>query len=366
MNSIQKLLTISAASGLIAASAASGAAASPSAPAGFTVTQFASAPATSPPTTGPDDVAGLGRHMFVGWQSGVGTKGEPNTETGQRSGTVIEYDSSGKTLQSWNLEGKVDGLGADPSHQQLLATVNEDGNSSLYTIDPRAPLGQQVHHYTYQPAPDSGSSGGVFTGGGTDAVVAYGGRLYLSASNPLTESATALFRVSLNPATGVASLAPTFADNAFANDAVTGLTVQLGLTDPDSNASVPPSSPRFKGQLVLDGQADQQLVFALRLATIEPKLTRLALTYGGQAAGVDDVRWSTGATGTLIVVDNGTGTVYAVTGPFSAGEAFASLDTVGTAANNTEVDTIDLSSGALTPFITGLKKAKGLLWVAHR
>jgi len=81
---------------------------------------------------------------------------------------------------------------------------------------------------------------------------------------------------------------------------------------------------------------------------------------------VDDVRWSTGATGTLIVVDNGTGTVYAVTGPFSAGEAFASLDTVGTAANNTEVDTIDLSSGALTPFITGLKKAKGPLWVAHR
>jgi hypothetical protein len=37
---------------------------------------------------------------------------------------------------------------------------------------------------------------------------------------------------------------------------------------------------------------------------------------------------------------------------------------VGSAEQNNEVDTIDLSSGALTPFITGLTKAKGLLWLA--
>ncbi|HTB69695.1 MAG TPA: hypothetical protein VK707_01790 [Solirubrobacteraceae bacterium] len=365
MNPFQKLLTMFAVSGLAAATAAATAAAAPVAAPGFTVTTFASAPATVPATAGPDDIASLGNHVFVGWQNGVGTKGEPNSTTGQTSGTVVEYDRNGKPLQSWNLEGKVDGLGGDPSHRQLIATVNEDGNSSLYTIDPTAPLGQQLRHYSYQPAPDSATSGGVFTGGGTDAAVFYRGKLYLSASNPMNESATTLFRVTLDPATGVASLAPTFADNAFAQDAVSGLTVQLGLTDPDSNASVPSTSPRFAGQLVVDGQADQQLVFAARLATIEPKLTRLVLSHEGQPAGVDDVRWSTGSTGTLLVVDNGAGAVYAVTGPFTAGEAFASLDTVGASADNTEVDTIDLSTGALTPFLTGLGKSKGLLWMPH-
>jgi hypothetical protein len=366
MTSFQKLLTIFTASGLIAGGAAATASGAPAPPAGFTVTTFASGPATVPATAGPDDVASLGNHVFVGWQNGVGTKGEPNSTTGQTTGTLIEYDHSGKPLQSWSLDGKIDGLGGDPSHRQLVATVNEDGSSSLYTIDPAAPLGHQLRHYSYQPAPDSGSSGGVFTGGGTDAVVFSGGRLYLSASNPGSESATALFGVTLDPASGVAALSPTFADNAFAQDAVSGLTVQLGLTDPDSNATVPSTSPRFAGQLAVDGQADQQLVFMARPTSIEPKLTRLALSHAGQPSGVDDVRWSTGSTGTLIVVDNGTGTVYAVTGPFTAGEAFASLDTVGAAVNNTEVDTIDLSTGALTPFMTGLKKAKGLLWLAHR
>ncbi len=365
MNSIQKVLTVFLGTCSFVAALASAAAAIPTAPPGFVVTTFASAPASAPPIVGPDDIAVLGSHVFVGWQNGVGTKGEANAETGQTSGTVIEYDHSGKALRSWNLEGKIDGLGADAANHQLIATVNEDGNSSLYTIDPRAPLGQPARHYSYQPAPDSGSSGGVFTGGGTDAVIVYGGQIYLSASAPLTESATALFHVSLDESTGVASLAPTFADNAFATDAVTGLTVQLGLTDPDSNASVPAASPRFKRQLVVSGQADQQLVFAQHITSTEPKLTRLALSHEGQPAGVDDVRWSDNTTGTLIVVDSGARTVYAVTGPFTAGEAFASLDTVGTEAQNTEVDTVDLSSGALTPFLTGLKKAKGLLWLRH-
>lgn len=349
-----------------AVAAASPAAAAPSAPGGFAVTTFASAPITVPHTSGPDDVAGLGGHVFVGWQNGVGTMGEPNPVTQQTAGTLIEYDSTGRALQSWNLTGKIDGLGSDVPHDRLIATVNEDGNSSLYTIQPEAPAGSQVRHYAYSPAPDSGFAGGLLTGGGTDAVVVHDGQIFVSASNPTLLDATAAFNVSLDPNTGVASLAPTFADNASATDAVTGQTVTLGLTDPDSNADVPGASPRFGGQFVLDGQADQQLVFARGLAGDSPALTRLGLTYGGQSAGVDDVRWAAGAGGKLIVVDRGTRTVYAISGPFAAGEAFASLDTVGSTAQTSEVDTIDLQSGELTPFVTGLTTAKGLLWLPGR
>jgi hypothetical protein len=76
-----------------------------------------------------------------------------------------------------------------------------------------------------------------------------------------------------------------------------------------------------------------------------------------------DIRWSESSAGRLIVVDRGSGIVYAVSGPFSAGQGFASLDTVGAAAQTTEVDRINLSTGELTPFVTGLGTAKGLLWL---
>jgi hypothetical protein len=74
------------------------------------------------------------------------------------------------------------------------------------------------------------------------------------------------------------------------------------------------------------------------------------------------VRWTAAQGGTLIAVDNSTSTIYAISGPFSAFEAFASLDTVGANANNTEIDTLNTESGLLTPFATGFGVVKGLLW----
>jgi hypothetical protein len=364
MTPIKKLLNVSAGCTLAALSLAPAASAAPEAAPGFTVSPFATAPVTVPATTGADDIASLAGNVFVGWQNGVGTKGEPNSKTGQTAGTVVEYDSTGHVLGSWSLTGKIDGLGGDPAHNRLIATVNEDGNSSLYTITPAAPAAQQVRHYTYSPAPDSATSGGVLTGGGSDAVTVYGGQIYLSASNPAAESATALFRVHLNGATRTASLAPTYADNATATDAVTGKSVSLALTDPDSNANVPLSSPRFAGQLALAAQADKQLVFARHIRSEEPQLTRLSLTKEAQPAGVDDVRWSASQSGRLLVIDRGAGTVYSVTGPFMGGEPFGSLDTVGEVERPNEVERIDLGSGAMTPFVTGLTTAKGLLWLA--
>jgi hypothetical protein len=345
--------------------------AQPVAQPGFTVTQLAGAPSGG--AVGPDDIAQVDGNVFVGYQNGVGTKGEPST-TGQTSSTVVEYNQSGSEIQRWNLTGKVDGLGGDPKTHQLIATVDEDGNTSLYTIRPR---NNQVQHFTYSPEPDANTSGGVYTGGGTDAVTVQDGRILISASNPSAANGTAAFVAQLDRRTGVAHLSPTFADNATATDAVSGDGVTLRLTDPDSNATVPESSPRFGGQLALVSQADQEIIFARGLSwgghgwggdtAGGPQLTRLNLMYGGTTAGIDDVRWAAGNGGTLYVVDNQSNAVYAITGPFQAGQAFAGLDTVGPAANpttnTTEVDTLDLSTGNLTPFATGFLAAKGLLWM---
>ena len=125
-----------------------------SVPAGFSATVFATS--TTAAVTGPDDIAQLGDTLFVAYQNGVGSQGEP-APSGQTRSTVVAYDSRGTQIGSWNLTGKVDGLGADPTHHRVIATVNEDGDSSLYTITP----GQrcdgdaqvQVRHYQYTPSP---------------------------------------------------------------------------------------------------------------------------------------------------------------------------------------------------------------------
>ena len=356
MNKIASIASIAAAAGLAAFPAA--AASAPTAPNGYTVQTFATAPAGA---TGPDDITFLDGHVFVGWQNGVGTKGEPGPG-GQTASTLVEYTRSGTAVQSWQLTGKVDGLGADPQRDEVVATVNEDGKSSLYTVRPSGRHISEVTHYRYSPALDSATSGGVFTGGGTDGVSVYRGKIIVSASNPASADATAAFRVRLDRRTKAARLFPTFADNAGATDAVSGQPVRLALTDPDSNAVVPGSSPRFGGDFVLDGQADQQLVFAHRFGGHASGRQRLLLSHGGTPAGVDDIRWAHRDGGTLYVVDNGANAVYAVSGPFSAGEAFAALDTVGSASQTTELDTIDLQTGALSPLVTGFTAIKGIVW----
>ncbi len=339
------------------------------------MSRFAGAPAG---VSGPDDIARLGPAIAVAFQNGIGPLGEPS-KGGATQSDVILYAADGSALRDWKVTGHVDGLAGDPARGQIVATVNEDGNTSLFTIDVRSPSAQPVQ-YAFSPEPDSAHTGGVLTGGGTDGVqVLPDGRLLISASAPNDGSggpvpnATATFLTTLDPSSRVASLAPTFADDAMATNALTGKMVTLGapgsspqaLTDPDSNALVPWWSPAYAGQYMLNSQGDQLLVFARLLRGGRLALTELPLSRGGTSAGVDDVVW-TGQGGTLYVVDHGANAIYAITGPFTAGESFAGLDTIGTEAATTEVDHLDLATGAMSPFLTGLEVAKGLTWVPAR
>ena len=336
---------------LIVPASAAAASTPPAVPAGYAASLFASAPAGA---TGADDIARLDGHNFVVWNNGVPKTGCVGN-TPPCNSTVTEFADDGSLLNTWSVRGHADGVGGDAANHRVIVTVNEDGNSALYTIKPSAPAVSQVTTYTYN-ATDNG-----LTNSGTDAVaVDPAGNILISHSNPDQANDTAVYKASLSGTT--ATLTPTFADNATATNGLTGNPVTLALTDPDSNAVVPWSSPLYAGQFMLDSQADQQLVFADNI-TGSPSLTQLPLNQGGTPAGVDDVQWSDGDGGTLYVVDSGTGSIWAVTGPFVPGQSFASLDTVGAAAHTTEVDRLNLSTGTLTSFITGLTTSKGLLWV---
>ena len=237
------------------------------------------------------------------------------------------------------------------------------------------------------------------TGGGTDSVtVMPNGTILLAASNPQTLGSspttiaggpiTATFDAVLSaPAspsgTGTATLIATFLDDSTAAIKPAGGSGPLDLSDPDSNAWVPWSSPLYGGDFAQVSQGDHQIIFASDVGSPTAPYNASDLTVlnlqektaaGVQSAGIDDVRWADGDGGTLYVVDDnggagGNGAIYAISGPFFPGEPFAAVSETGApnsssvASDGQTVDTLNLASGILTPFASGFVKASGEVWV---
>lgn len=301
--------------------------------------------ASTEPLTKPDDIVSMHGMLFVGFQNGVGSMGEPSS-TGNTDSTLVELTPAGAVLGQWDLIGKIDGMGADPAHQRVIATVDEDGSSSLYTVDPGA-NGPQVHHYAYDLNP-------LPHGGGTDAVSVYHGRILISASAPTASGGPAVYAAHLDPARGLVSLTPVFYDDSTATSATTGAPTALALTDPDSNTVVPGSSARFPGDFVLDSQGDQQQIYVHDAGGPDQNLTVLDL-----AQSVDDTAWATSPKGVLYVTDATRDTVDAVTGTFRPGQAFvvATPCDANSAPSNcgpNYLGHLDLADGAISPMdVTG-------------
>ena len=62
---------------------------------------------------GPDDISQLGRNLYVGFQNGVGSQGEPST-AGNLDSTVVQFTFSGAKVRQWDLKGKVRRPGRRP------------------------------------------------------------------------------------------------------------------------------------------------------------------------------------------------------------------------------------------------------------
>jgi hypothetical protein len=261
----------------------------------------------------PDDITSLAGHIFVGFQNGVGPQGQAST-TGNKNSTVVEFDLHGHRVAQWDVAGKCDGLTADPGLGRVIATVNEDANSSVYLIDP---AGGAAHYRYNRPLPSHG---------GTDAIEIDRGMVLISASAPGTTSAAAprpsypaVYRVGFDAHTHVATVRPLFFDEAAATVAnVGGSThgqhVKLALTDPDSNEMVPSYARRFAGEFMLTSQGDEEQIFVADAGGPRQSLSVLKLT-----ASVDDSAWPSGPADSLYTTDNGNNTVNRVTGPFRRG-----------------------------------------------
>ena len=276
----------------------------------------------SEPLSSPDDITVLGHHIYAAFQNGVGPQGQASPD-GNTDSTVVEFTAAGRVIRQWDIKGKCDGVTADAGQHLLIATVNEDANSSIYTITPGAPAGAQIQHYRYnKPLPHKG---------GTDAVSVDHGQVLISASAPGTTGEgppqptyPAVYSVTFNRGTHVARVSALFFDEALVAVANLGAShakvVRLALTDPDSNEIVPDSGPRFAGDFMLTSQGDKEQIFVKRSGRPGRRLSVLRLSQS-----VDDTAWARSPAGRIFGSDTSGDTIDVVTGRFPAHAVFVAV-----------------------------------------
>ncbi|HSS10314.1 MAG TPA: hypothetical protein VLL25_10535, partial [Acidimicrobiales bacterium] len=324
--------------------------------------------ATAPPgATKPDDITKLDNLLYVSYQNNAGKDGSPPGSTS----TIVALDrADGSVAKTYILTGRCDGLTADPAHDRLFASVNEDNNSSLYVITPGSAT--PVVHYSYSPDPaEIGTD--MALNGGTDAIsISTNGTVYVAHSNPAVGLNTAaVYTLTLSGTT--AKLTPFFGVNDVATvvNPTPGspTSAPLGLTDPDSNRFLP---GKHGGTLIQDAQADSKLVFVTHLRSAQPKLRLLNLTNatvptGGAATPqLDDIERVTGE-GVLYAVDQKGGNIYAINiSGVESGTLFVSQPNpaAGDLPNDPAIGVVDPKTGVVTHVDSTLGSPKGLLFVA--
>jgi hypothetical protein len=318
----------------------SAAAADPVAIAPYTLSVFTTG---SNGNSQPDSLALWRRSVLVGYGNGVAK----NNFSGQS--TIVQYSLSGTMQRSFTVRGHNDGLRL-VGENSLWALQNEDANPALVVID--LETGQQ-RTYIFPP---------TVHGGGYDDLAVKNGRVFISASNPTLNSQginvypTVLEVLSL--AGGKVHLVPVIEGNDPATDIPTGSTVSLNVTDPDSMSIDP------RGNIILEGQNDAELVFIAHPFTEYQTINRLnIIDASGAATQLDDMAFAPSSRAFMLVADLMTNTVYRIDEPslgFEPGTLYSSANTVKTTGFLSQVN---LDTGVLTPVATGFLQPKGVLFV---
>lgn len=318
--------------------AATATAKGPTAVAPYEVTVFA----TGIPgkLTAPDSIAQVGNHVFIGYGDNHAPDGSDGLST-----QVVEYRlDTGALVHIYTVPGHNDGLKLDPCTGLLWALQNEDANANLVVINT---VTQQTKEYKV---------GTSLSGGGYDDIVFRDGKVYFSASNPQLNPNTGPAIVTVELGSVSADVKTALAGDASAIDLPTDATVQLNLQDPDSMTTDP------LGNIVLDSQGDQELIIISNPGAPNQRVLHLPLTYhsdnGVASVEVDDTNFATSTSGYFLVADKTLNATYAIhKKAFAPGAAYTAADGAHL------VGALDMSTGFITPIVTGLPNPGGLVFV---
>jgi hypothetical protein len=333
-------IALAAISGLWWGSLFSDPAAAQTANSPYTLSVFAKSDLSSTGYSQPDSIA-LGRTgVFIGFQNHAAKDGSDG-----KSSTIVEYSLKGAIKRKFSVKGHNDGLRV-VGEDFLWALQNEDGNPNLVIIDLRSG-GQQVF---YPPAPH---------GGGYDDLRVVEDQIFMTASNPLLDTSgvnhfPALVRVRL--AGNSVVLDTVLKGDAAAIDIPTGGSITLNLTDPDS------LSVDQRGNLVVNSQADAELVFVRHPLKGDQTVGRISITTAAGPTTVDDTAFVPEGASFMLFSDVKGDTVYRLDAKFGfePGTAYSTSDTAGI------VGVLNLDNGVLAPIATGFGSTRGIEFVSEQ
>ena len=303
----------------------------------YTISQFALSDGTT--FFDPDSVT-YSRAKGKVW-IGYGNGGNPDGSGGAQS-TIVEYDLIGNVKRTFTVAGHNDGLKFQPSTGLVWAMQNEDANPNLVIIDPA--LGTKK---IYNVTPTA-------HGGGYDDIVFVDDKVYFSASNPANNPNNGPAVVRLTSLSGTtATVAPAFLGTDTAFDVATQTHISLNLQDPDSMISDP------FGDIVLDSQADHEIIIKRAAGTAGPRLVRIPVSLAGAGSvEINDTVFVDAIAGQMLITDTDGQTTYSLkTTYWAPGKTFSAADANGA------VGPIDLATGIITPVVTGLVHPNGLLFI---
>jgi len=278
----------------------------------------------------PDSIAVLDGHIFVGF----GNSAKPDGSDG-KSSTIVEYGRNGNVITTYIVKGHNDGLKVDPRTKLLWAMQNEDASPNLVIIDPRT---RSQKLYTFGPTPH---------GGGYDDMAFRGKDVFISASNPSNNPNNFPVIVRAELVGNKVSVSPVLQGTATATDIPSDTPVTLNLQDPDSMIFDP------FGDLVLDTQADAELIILHHPGAFDQSVYHLPLTLDGSPVQIDDTVYATSSHGVILVSDRDGETIYAISKDiFSPTAAYS--------ATPASVGELDMDTGVITNVVTGMVSPHGM------
>ncbi len=301
----------------------------------FSVTTFATGSTVN--ATQPDSVEFGDGSLWISYTNGADSTGLSG------SSTIVRYGLNGTIQNQWSIAGNVDGLRADPTGL-VWALQNNDGNSTLTTINPAS---NATTLYTY------GSTYTNVANRGFDDVAFTNSNAFISETNPASPTDPVVVRLT-------SGLASPLQISGILNSQFTGLNLATGHTMTDNILDSDSLILRPNGDLVLTGEADKQVVFIHNpgMAIQSESFLNLLGTNGLPITGnPDDTAFPTSTAGFFFLSDTGANKVYriAATG-LSTNDVFIDV--------GTEFGELNLSTGVVTPILTGLVSPHGLEFIS--
>lgn len=295
--------------------------------------------------TAPDDLAvsADGADLWIGYGNGVDTTGKGGPSN------VVEYNiSSGAVLQNLKIPGHVDGLKINPTTNDVWATENEDANPTLAIINHK---NGKFKIYSFSPALITGGFDDLVFSGSKSKDVFIVTSSQASTTMPVIVQISGKLKKTNTAVTSTLGGAPATVWNVVTNAAETTDTIG----DPDSMTIDP------AGELVLDNRSDDSLYIA-RAKGAANSVLRVPLTLMGAPVEVNDTIFTTSATtgeastaGVIYITDTSANKIYSLTKPyFPANEAYTAANVVN------DVGLVDLTTGIVTPVVTGFMGVHGL------